>query len=264
MTLPDMPATDSRSDANVSGQIVTLTLFRFAGWRRKLWAFAQMGLARRHIAALPGIGFFKLMGAGTGEGFTPLPDTGAVAILTTWPSLEAARAQTEGSAIFRAFARRATERWSIHVAPTAARGAWSGRMPFIATPPSVPAAAHGPAHGPVVAITRATVRPAILLRFWRRVPDISRAIGANPDVLFKIGVGEVPWFHQVTFSIWPDADAMAAFARKDGPHARAIRAVREGGWFAEELYARFSIRATQGTWGGRDPLHGYPLTMAAE
>ena len=67
-------------------------------------------------------------------------------------------------------------------------------------------------------------------------------------------IGEVPMLHQVTFSIWPDAASMANFARGDGPHGRAIRAVREGGWFNEELYARFRLIGTAGTWGGRDPV----------
>ena len=48
---------------------------------------------------------------------------------------------------------------------------------------------------------------------------------------------------------------MSAFARSpDGPHAKAIRAVREGGWFKEELYARFTVLGSAGTWEGRDPL----------
>ena len=64
----------------------------------------------------------------------------------------------------------------------------------------------------------------------------------------------MPWFHQVTFSIWPDTHSMANFARKDGPHARAIKAVREGQWFSEELYARFHIVGTDGSWNGADPL----------
>jgi len=115
-----------------------------------------------------------------------------------------------------------------------------------------------------VALTRATLRPAILLRFWARVPSISRAIGADRNVLFKLGVGEVPWFHQMTFSIWPDAASMAAFARADGPHAAAIRAVRAHGWFSEELYARFSILEADGTWGGRDPLARPRPQVAAE
>ena len=47
---------------------------------------------------------------------------------------------------------------------------------------------------------------------------------------------------------------MAEFARKDGPHAKAIRAVRDGDWFAEELYARFTVTRIDGTWQGENPL----------
>ena len=76
-----------------------------------------------------------------------------------------------------------------------------------------------------------------MLAFWRRVPAISRRIGADANVVFKIRIGEMPLRNQVTFSVWPDLAAMAAFARKDGPHADAIRAVRDGNWFAEVLCA---------------------------
>jgi spheroidene monooxygenase len=80
-------------------------------------------------------------------------------------------------------------------------------------------------------------------------------------VIFKIGIGEVPWLQQVTFSIWPDSATMAAFARSDGAHAQAIRAVREGGWFREELYARFRVLGDVGSWNGASPLAG--LKVAA-
>ena len=36
--------------------------------------------------------------------------------------------------------------------------------------------------------------------------------------------------------------------------ARAIRAVRAGNWFSEELYARFQIAGDRGSWGGVSPL----------
>ena len=142
--------------------------------------------------------------------------------------------------------RRAAEKWTVFLTPVSARGAWSGRAPF------QPVDDHGAA--PLAALTRATVRPARALQFWRRVPDISAVIGQDPNVAFKIGVGEVPLLHQVTFSIWPDAESMARFARRDGPHARAIAAVRDGDWFREELYARFRVSGQRGTWEGRTPL----------
>ena len=80
------------------------------------------------------------------------------------------------------------------------------------------------------------------------MPDISKTIGLNRNVLFKIGLGEIPWFHQVTFSIWPSQESMDQFARNHGPHKEAIKAVRENNWFKEELYARFAIDKQIGQW----------------
>ncbi|MEL6233662.1 MAG: spheroidene monooxygenase [Pseudomonadota bacterium] len=203
-----------------------------------------MGLARPAVARVPGIGFWKLCGSGIGEGFTPLPNTAVYAILATWPGRVAAETGLQAP-VFRRYRARATEQWTVFLETTSTRGQWSGREPFTAgaTP-----------QGAVVALTRATIRPSKLLRFWSRGPAISTRIGADPNVIFKIGIGEVPWLHQVTFSIWPDSMTMAEFARRDGPHAAAIRAVREGGWFSEELYARFRIAGSMGSWEGGDPL----------
>lgn len=239
----------------MSTQVVTVSVFRFRGLAR-LWAFGQMGLARRPLRRLEGVQFFKLMGAGTGEGFTPVPDSHAIAILVAWPDMATARRQLREAPVFRRYRARAQECWTVYLSPRSAWGAWSGQMPFYPHP----GASDG---GPVVALTRATIKPSILLKFWGRVPDISRAIGADPNVIFKMGVGEVPWFHQMTFSVWPDTASMAAFARAAGPHASAIRAVREGGWFREELYARFALLASEGQLQGRDPL-GPGHALAAE
>ena len=206
----------------------------------RLWALAMMGLARPALRRIPGIGFWKLCGSGTGEGFTPVPNTGVYAILATWPDLETARHAVNSASVFRAYRQKSCESWTLFLSPTSVRGAWSGQAPFQPE--------NKPLKGSIAALTRATVRPARALRFWKRVPDISQVVGDDPNVQFKIGIGEVPLLHQITFSIWPDNNAMSAFARKDGPHARAIRAVREGSWFSEELYARFGILETDGYW----------------
>lgn len=233
-------------------QTVSLSFHRFPGPGARLWAFGQMLFARASLRRVPGLGFWKLLGSGTGEGFTPLPDTAVYAILAAWPDRETAERQLAAAPVFRRYRARASESWTVFLRPISARGAWSGRTPFVA----------GPARGagPLAALTRASVRLGNLPAFWARVPAISRRIGADPAVLFKIGIGEVPWLHQVTFSIWPDEARMAAFARREGPHARAIGAARAGGWFSEELYARFQVVGEAGSWagawGGASPLAG--------
>ena len=156
------------------------------------------------------------------------------------------KARTSEGQIFQRWRARAEEAWTVFLSTTSSRGAWAGVAPFEAH--------SGNGSGPLAVLTRATIKPAILAKFWGRVPNIEAAIGADPNVMFKIGIGEVPWLHQVTFSIWPDAESMAAFARQDGPHAEAIRAVRDGGWFREELYARFQVLGDAGSWEGTRPL----------
>jgi len=228
-------------------QTVSLSFFRFTSVTDRLWALAMMGAGRFALPRVPGIGFWKLCGSGTGEGFTPLPNTAVYAILATWPDEETARRQTAEADIFGRYRRRAAEDWTVFLTATSARGVWSGVEPFTVT--------EAPCPGPLAALTRATVKPSIAMKFWRKVPDISAMIGSDRNVAFKIGIGEVPLLHQVTFSIWPNTDSMADFARKDGPHAQAIRAVREGNWFREELYARFRVLGDAGSWQGGSPLN---------
>lgn len=219
-----------------------------------------MGAARLSFWRMPDVGFWKLCGSGTGEGFTPRPNTAVWAILATWPDEATARRHLNAAPVYRRWARHAAESWHILLQPTSARGQWAGVEPFTPSPDAQPQTTP---EGPVVALTRATMRASTFLRFWRRVPDISAVIGQDPNVIFKIGIGEVPLLHQVTFSIWPDLASMAHFARGDGPHGRAIAAVRREGWFKEELYARFRLIDDWGTWGGQRPLATTPAAKDA-
>lgn len=237
-------------------QTVSLSFFRFATPLARLWALGMMGAARLSLPRIDGIGFWKLCGSGSGEGFTPVPNTSVYAILATWDDEATARRQTRDAALFNRYRSRAVEDWTLFLTPISARGAWSRQQPFM---PCDSSAQDQTAQGPIAALTRATIKPRTALQFWRRVPDISSVIGADENVLFKIGIGELPLLHQITFSVWPDAASMAGFARADGPHAHAIRAVRDGDWFSEELYARFRIVGESGQWDGASPRIPTPL-----
>lgn len=234
---------------NAVMQTVSLSLFRFDGVSSRLWALAMMGAARFSLPRIKGLTFWKLCGSGTGEGFTPVPNTAVYAILCAWENAEVARCGIEAESLFKRYRARAAEDWTVFLNPISARGEWSRKAPFAPQSDSP----HDPMGLPIAALTRATVKPSVALKFWGQVPKISHVIGADPNVMFKIGIGEVPWFHQVTFSIWPDTDSMANFARRDGPHARAIKAVRDGNWFNEELYARFRVTDEVGSWDGKSP-----------
>ncbi|MEM7243043.1 MAG: spheroidene monooxygenase [Pseudomonadota bacterium] len=195
------------------------------------------------MSRIPDLSFWKLLGSGVGEGFTPLPNFGVYGVLTVWPSLDAAKKNIAKLKVFELYRRKSSEDWTVFLNTVSARGEWSGTAPF--TLEETPVSAK---QSSIVALTRATIRPKVLLQFWRRVPDISSMIGQDKNVQMKIGLGEVPWLHQITFSIWPDTEAMAEFARNNGPHSAAIKAVRDGNWFSEELYARFKIVEEIGDW----------------
>ena len=227
-------------------QTITLSFFRFSRWRDRAWALTMMGGARMAMARVPDLSFWKLCGSGTGEGFTPVPNTGVYSILCVWPDKNTATTRMADTPIFDRYRKRADEHWTVFLSPTSSRGEWSGSEPFL--PVSEPVC------GPLAALTRATVKPSRMMKFWDQAPNVNKLIDGDPNVVFKIGIGEVPLLHQVTFSIWPDTSKMAEFARKSGPHADAIRAVRDGNWFAEELYARFAILGDSGAWNGASPL----------
>lgn len=234
-------------------RIVTLSAYRFEGASR-LWALWQMGAARPSLMRRRGLAFWKLCGSGRGAGFRPSPDPGVAAILAAWDSPEAA---AEGLARrpWSAWGARAREGCTLLLAPTAQRGAWSGRAPF------GPGAA-APAPGPVASITRASIRPRAAARFWAHVPALDALFGANGEALFGLGIGELPWIRQGTFTVWPSEAAMARYART-GAHAEAIAAVRRGDLFGEALYARFAVLGADGTWRGRPPVPGArPLAEA--
>ncbi len=230
-------------------QIVAISFFRFEGVFQKLWAFSQMGFARKKLKKIKQISFFKLFGSGIGEGFTPYPNTSVYAILSVWNNLGEAENNIKEREIYENYRTHSIENWTVFLSPISSKGYWDKTNPFKPNKNEFKKKDHM-----LAALTRATIKPKIMLKFWSKVPAISKVIGNDKNVLFKMGLGEIPWFHQVTFSIWPNAKTMADFARKDGPHAKAIKSVREGNWFSEELYARFEVKKAIGKWCGKSVI----------
>ena len=230
-------------------QIVAISFFRFEGVFQKLWAFSQMGFARKKLKKIKQISFFKLFGSGTGEGFTPYPNTSVYAILSVWNNLGEAENNIEEREIYENYRTHSIENWTVFLSPISSKGYWDKTNPFKPNKNEFKKKNHM-----LAALTRATIKPKKMLKFWSKVPAISKVIGNDKNVLFKMGLGEIPWFHQVTFSIWPNEKTMADFARKDGPHAKAIKSVREGNWFSEELYARFEVKKAIGKWCGKSVI----------
>ena len=208
-----------------------------------------MLFARFYLNRITGLSFYKLFGSGIGEGFTPIQNTRVYALLAVW---EDQKKLLEGieNPIYRRYLDHSEESWTLSLKTTSVKGKWSNCSPFLANKANA-----SNSDLPIVVLTRATIKPKILFKFFGHVPNISKVIGSDPNVLFKIGLAEVPLLHQVTFSIWPDLDSMIQFAHREGPHKKAIDDVRKFDWFSEELYARFSIADSSGVWEGKSQKH---------
>ena len=228
-------------------QIVTLSLFCFAGVPAKFWAFSQMGLMRPAVARMGGLTFAKMLGSGAGAGFSLRPDFATYGLLCVWDGMASARAAQDFAAPFALYRGHADRSATLFLTATRTRGHWSGRAPFTVDAQTRPA-------GPIVALTRATLRWSKLAAFWSLVPAISDTAEQKARPLFMMGLGEVPYKHQMTFSIWDDARAMRDFALDSPTHGVAARRAWREGWFAEYLFARFNLLAVEGAWPGLDRL----------
>ena len=235
--------------------LVTVTLCSYSHTRR-LWAFNKMGSARREVARVAGLRFWKLLGTGRGMGFTLRPDFSRYGLLAAWESAEAADDFFHDSRLMRDYREHAEEVWTVRLLPTQARGAWAKRNPFL------PLADIGSYDGPVAVLTRARIRLRRLIAFWKAVPATSRALEQATGLLASIGTGEIPFTHPATFSIWRSERDLQSYAYGTHDHREVIRRRRDEGWYSEELFARFVPVASEGTWNGRDPLGQYQAAQA--
>lgn len=226
-------------------QVVTISFFRYNTWPARLEALSQMARGRFALKNVPGLEFFKLLGTGSGAGFNPRPNVNVNAILCVWPDMDTAKRGLDKSITHRVLRDHSCETWTLYLTPTSARGQWSGVEPLRVTEK---------AKNPLAVLTRATVKLPVALDFWKIVPEIESMVANHPNCAFHIGMAEVPWVQQVTFSIWDRVRPMGKFAHGDCPHGHAIQQVRDGNWFSEEMYARFQILGDEGSWEGGSPL----------
>jgi hypothetical protein len=109
---------------------------------------------------------------------------------------------------------------------------------------------------PVVALTRARLAPARAACLWRAIPPVAAELAGSDGLRFAIGFGEAPLGFQGTLSIWDSTAALQAFAYHRPAHLAAVRRSAQLGWYAEELFARFTVLGSHGTVNGHDPLDG--------
>jgi hypothetical protein len=220
---------------NAVPALVTLHAWRVP--RRALGsALLRMVRDPARLRALPGVRFGKLLGTGSGTGFGPgdADPTRYVAVLV-WDDPGGGELGRTGAA-WDALADQAAR---VDLTPLHSRGRWSGQTPF-GDPRG------GRADGPVLALTRARLRPVKAFTFWRAIPPVARELAAAPGLLARFGVGEAPIGWQGTVSVWRGEADLTAFAYRQPEHRAVIERTPVARWYAEELFARFAVRAISG------------------
>lgn len=243
--IPASPA--SRIDAQRGrGPVVAdhVAVLLLADWApgSHLWGAMRMVRGPAALRHERGLVFAKLLGSGEGGGFGLKPSRSHQGLFALFDGLAAAEAFVDRSDTVRAYRAHVRELCVLLLRAYSSRGRWSGQ--------ALAVTAAAPASGPIVALTRASIRPTRAARFWRMAPPAQAALAHAPGCILAAGLGEAPLLRQATISAWDSVPAMDAYARS-GAHGEAIRAAAQGGFFSESMFVRFAPLRIEGTWLGR-------------
>jgi hypothetical protein len=226
-----------------------MTFFRFDSFSNIRWAFSQIIKARAPLNQTKGLQFYKLFGLGGGHGYSLKNKFNRYGFLGVWEDREQAD-RFFGGPLFSEFKRRSQERYTIFMLPRSSRGSWSGFQDWR------PRSDGQPAGDLVCVLTRATLRPRYVFRFFSQIAKVVRDHKDREGLILTQGFSELPLIEQATFSIWENETLMKNFAYRSA-HAEVIRMTRKYGGFREEMYTRMEPIETEGTWKGTDPLLPY-------
>lgn len=216
--------------------LTTVTFVSFD--RNKGRAFASMGLLPRQIRNAAGLRFFKLMGSGRGRAFSIMPDFSRYCLLAAWDSEAHARQFFSTHPQWLAYRGLAAGILQFTLEPLSVKGSWNGQQPF-EHPNQKP-----PEGTPIAIITRASLHWHRLPSFWKHARTSTADLPEADGLHYSVGIGEVPYVEQATFSVWQDAAKMMAFVTAPA-HLQAIRLRHQEGWYKEEMFARFTVSQIQ-------------------
>jgi len=232
---------------------VALIIVRYPKWLG--WAgFLSMAIFRFALWFNPNYSFWKLMGCGRNGTFDKTPDWRQWAVL-----LVGRRRETRDNPLspipytlslyWRFFG---CEKWELQLTPIEGHGLWDGKEVFGNLPRKTDY------EGPIAVLTRATIRLYKLHRFWKYVNPVASQMATAKGFITSVGIGEVPWIKQATFSIWESKEAMKTFAYTLPEHAEVIRKTHTENWYSEELFVRFKIEQSTGNLNGKLPFQINP------
>jgi heme-degrading monooxygenase HmoA len=227
--------------ADVDQQTAVLLLADIADASR-LWGWSRIVRGPRALQGIPGLLFSKVLGSGFEGGFDLRPSRSRQGVFALFESFQTAQDFIAHSPLVHAYQNRSNEFCCVTLKTCSCRGSWDGISLQVTTDP--------PLHGPVAALTRASIKFNKAHAFWRHAPPSQTALDDVDGCRLAVGLGEAPFFRQATFSIWDSVSDMNAYART-GSHLEAIKAAQKHGYFSESMFARFVPLKVQGQWLGK-------------
>ena len=188
------------------------------------------------------------MGSGKNGTFDKTPDWQQWSLLCVSEKLSAFDRPVYGSLIQKWYAFFGCELFTMLLEPTEGHGTWDGKKAFGELKPK------SAFDGKIAVLTRATIRLNKLKYFWQNVAPVANKMTTARGFIFSVGIGEVPWIKQATFSVWENKESMIAFAYGMKEHAEVIQKTRKQKWYSEEMFTRFRIIDCKGTVKGENPL----------
>jgi hypothetical protein len=193
-----------------------------------------MALLLPLISDVEGLKFVKLMGSGGGNGFAYYPNWGRYALLAVWENDTCQKDFFRTNLHIKKYFSKTDMVTTYTLRNKMSHGQWGGLSPFEANERS-------DHNSQIAVLTRATIKWKDMLRFWKEVPEASKNMASFPGCELAVGIGELPFRYQATFSIWSDSQKMKDFAYKSRQHTDMISKTRKRGWYQEELFARFEV-----------------------
>ncbi len=222
--------------------LTSILTFRYKGFQDIRWALAQMRNLHPEMVNVSGLSFYKLLGSGAGNGFSIWPDFSTFVLLTVWETKDDMGRFRASHAVLNEMMKRCDEWGGALLLPFKGHGTWNGQQPFefIDQPEG---------DYPLAVLTRASIERKKALKFWRRVPGVSKHIQNMPGLLWAKGVGELPLVEQATVSFWRSSKELNNFAyKRGGKHQPMVKMTREVGWYSEEMFVRFKVHEWEGSF----------------
>jgi len=194
-----------------------------------------MSLAFDILNKTPGLSFFKLLGTGSGKGFSLYPDFSTYAILCVWEKESFATTFIKESDHSKVISKKAFSREDFFLKTIKSHGLWDGINPFHVSEGDINK------KNKIGIITRATLNKNRLFEFWKSVPQASLAMQNAQGVEWFKGIGEWPFIQQATFSVWDNLDSVKEFAYGKGAHSKIVTKTKKRKWYKEDLFARFEV-----------------------